>query len=411
MRSSSEADVAIAMGATTARTQQLAIMVARAQDRVVPDGRRRLRGARSAIPRLGRGRGTCPRRATGPRRRKPGEHLVAPRLLSLLVSRAVALPIELRPRVALFGLDAAAQLDALARELHEESRGRIHVGMAEERSAAGVREIRAVLGPRDTDVAEPTLLLELGFASALDRASVRKDPFLHPGPESDGEVEPLYGVHRDERRRGLRVLVLVDVGHERDLLEEARQLLVLWKSGELFGESPELLDVCPALLPLFGPVLEVSLILRERRDLVEQLRKGDLLASAAKLRHHLSEGGERLLLPFGDRRDDLGLRERTARTQLVLTRGSEERGARPVAETARRGIEDARERERIVGIPDQPQVRERVLHLAALIERHAADDLVCEPERAEFVFDRARLRVRPVEDGDIPRSVSLALTL
>src|SRR3989454_2358032 len=364
-----------------------------------------------AEPRFGRSSGPCPRRTTGPGRRKTGEHLVAPRLFPLLVSHPVALPIELGPRVALFGLDLAAQLDPLARKLHEKPRRRIHVRAAEERSAASVREVRAIFGPGDAHVAEATLLFELGLAAALDRARVGKDTFLHTGHENDRELQTLYRMHRDERRRRLRVLVFVDVRHERDLLEKARQLLLLWKAGELFGQRTQLLDVRPALLPFFGPVLEVCLVPRESGNLVEQPRQRELLGRAAKLRHDPSEGDERVLLPFGDRRDDVRLRERVTDAHLVLACGREQRGARLVAQAARRRVQDAREREGVVRIPDQPQVGQRVLHLAALIERHPADDLIRESERAELVLDRARLRVRPVQNGDVPRPVRLAFTL
>src|SRR5207249_11782069 len=108
-------------------------------------------------------RGALFRRATRPCGRKTREHRIAPRLLALLVASAVALPVEVGPRVALLGLDVAAKLDAFARQLHQKARRRIHVGVTEERSPSCVREIRAVLRARDPDVAEARLLRELGF--------------------------------------------------------------------------------------------------------------------------------------------------------------------------------------------------------------------------------------------------------
>ena len=95
----------------------------------------------------------------------------------------------------------------------------------------------------------------------------------------------------------------------------------------------------------------------------------------------------------------------------MLSRGREEGGARLVPETARRGVEHARESECILWIPDEPEVRERVLHLAALVEGDAAYDLVRESERAERVLDRARLRVGPVQNSDVARSVGFPLAL
>src|SRR5439155_707122 len=81
--------------------------------------------------------------------------------------------------------------------------------------------------------------------------------------------------------------------------------------------------------------------------------------------------------------DDLRFLERLTDAYLVLASGREQRGARLVAEAARRGVEHARESERVLRISDEPQVRKRVLHLAALVEGDAADDLVREPEGAE----------------------------
>ena len=50
-------------------------------------------------------------------------------------------------------------------------------------------------------------------------------------------------------------------------------------------------------------------------------------------------------------------------------------------------------------VDDQLQVGERVLDLLALVEAHAADDLVGNALAHQRVFNRARLRVGPVEDG------------
>src|SRR4029077_16859794 len=194
-------------------------------------------------------------RAAAPRGGKAREHRVAARLLALFVARAVALPIEIGPGVALLCLDVAAKLDAFARQLHEETRWWVHVRVAEERSPARVREIRAIFRARDADRTEAALLLELRLFSAGDRPDVREDPLLHAGHEHDRELETLDGMHGDKGRRGFGVLVFVDVGHERDLLEEARQLLLLGQRDIVLGEGAELLHVGPTLLALLGPVL------------------------------------------------------------------------------------------------------------------------------------------------------------
>src|SRR5207249_150888 len=99
-----------------------------------------------------------------------------------------------------------------------------------------------------------------------------------------------------------------------------------------------------------------------------------------------------------------GLLESLPDTDLVLARTREERGARLVTEAARRRVEHAREGECVLGISDEPEIRERVLHLTPLVEGDAADDLVCEAERAELVLDRTRLRTSSARSASHTRS-------
>src|SRR5467141_2079755 len=55
----------------------------------------------------------------------------------------------------------------------------------------------------------------------------------------------------------------------------------------------------------------------------------------------------------------------------------------------------------VVGrIDGQPQPGEGVPDLLALVEAHAADDHVRDARAAQRVFEHARLRVGPIEDGD-----------
>src|SRR5262245_6674060 len=91
-----------------------------------------------AKPRLARRRALARRlgRAAGPGRRESRERGVASRLLALFVARASDVPVEIRPLVALLGLDRAAMLDALRRQLAEEPRRRILVRAPEQGAMA-----------------------------------------------------------------------------------------------------------------------------------------------------------------------------------------------------------------------------------------------------------------------------------
>ena len=71
-----------------------------------------------------------------------------------------------------------------------------------------------------------------------------------------------------------------------------------------------------------------------------------------------------------------------------------------LADAARRHVDDAAQADVVVRVEDQPQVGERVLDFLALVEPDAADDLVGDAGPPQRVFDRARLGVGAVEDGD-----------
>ena len=63
-----------------------------------------------------------------------------------------------------------------------------------------------------------------------------------------------------------------------------------------------------------------------------------------------------------------------------------------------------RRRHRVGRVGEHPQVGQRVADLAALVEAHAADDLVGQPDPDEHLLEHPRLRVGPVEDRDVARA-------
>ena len=77
------------------------------------------------------------------------------------------------------------------------------------------------------------------------------------------------------------------------------------------------------------------------------------------------------------------------------------RAAHRRAQPAPRRVHDAPERHRVGRVHRQPQVGEQVLHLAPLVERDAADDLVGDAALAQLGLERPRLRVRAVEHGHL----------
>src|SRR5262249_13725175 len=76
------------------------------------------------------------------------------------------------------------------------------------------------------------------------------------------------------------------------------------------------------------------------------------------------------------------------------------------ADAARRIIDDAAQADLVARRDRQLQVRDRVLDLLALEEGLAADHLVVERLRAQRLFDRLRLHVAAVEDGEVARAIA-----
>ncbi len=69
------------------------------------------------------------------------------------------------------------------------------------------------------------------------------------------------------------------------------------------------------------------------------------------------------------------------------------------ADSAHRRVDDAQQRNRIIRILDDFQIRNHVLDLGALVERKAAHDVILQLIAAHGLFKQTRLRVGAIEDG------------
>ena len=76
---------------------------------------------------------------------------------------------------------------------------------------------------------------------------------------------------------------------------------------------------------------------------------------------------------------------------------------RPLPDRSRRDVDDPLEAHDVRVAAQDPQVRQGVLDLAALVEPGAADELVADAVAEERFLDRAALGVGAVHDGDVPR--------
>jgi hypothetical protein len=79
--------------------------------------------------------------------------------------------------------------------------------------------------PGDAHVGQPPLLLDL--LRLADGAEVGEHALLQAEQEHDRELQALGGVQRHQRDLGVVLAELVGVGHQRDLLEEGVDRLVL----------------------------------------------------------------------------------------------------------------------------------------------------------------------------------------
>ena len=76
-----------------------------------------------------------------------------------------------------------------------------------------------------------------------------------------------------------------------------------------------------------------------------------------------------------------------------------------LADAAGRHVHHPPEAHIVVRIDDQTQIRQRVLDFLPLVEPDAADDAVGDAVAHERIFNRARLRVGAIQDGDHPVAI------
>ena len=112
-----------------------------------------------------------------------------------------------------------------------------------------VREIEALARARDADVAESALLLDLVLV--VHRPGVREHALLHAGQEHGRELESLGRVECHQGHPRALVLQLVDVGHQRDPVEEPLERRARFGAHVVLGGRDQLLEIFQACLGLW----------------------------------------------------------------------------------------------------------------------------------------------------------------
>ena len=153
---------------------------------------------------------------------------------------------------------------------------------------AGTGQEKTRLRTRNTDVAQPTLLLHAVLIH--EAAAGRKDALLHARDEHVREFQALRTMQRHQRDILLFVLRLIQLRHKRDIFQIFLQRSVFRLLCELVHRAQEFLNILCAAARLVGILL---LILCQQSGLLHQLthelieRHGFL--HSHKGRHHGEE--------------------------------------------------------------------------------------------------------------------------
>ena len=196
----------------------------------------------------------------------------------------------------------------------------------------------------------------------------------------------------------------VRVREQGDLLEEAIE------RGPSSARGVVLLAHLDQLLEVLDPPLGLDRALGLQRldvagageHLLEHLPDaGSRLGEVAKARHRLHEPGERLD-GRGPRPRYLFRRGRHLEHGLAgRVRVGDHSRQRRLPDPASRRVGDAGERHRVLRVEQDGQISHRVLDLGPVVELRPADDLVGDLLADQPVLEHPRLRVGPVEDGDL----------
>ena len=114
----------------------------------------------------------------------------------------------------------------------------------------------------------------------------------------------------------------------------------------------------------------------------------------------------------GPRRQLVGLAHRPrrlAQADLGTASGRAQAAQRAVADATPRQIDDALQRQIVVRLADDPEIRDRVADLGPLIEARSADDTIGNAQLDEALLERAGLEARADQHGRLVEAAALPL--
>ena len=299
----------------------------------------------------------------------------------------------------------ALPVDQVGRDLVEKLT-RHHFGRTPPlRTHGGTRDEQVPLGARDAHIRQTALLGQL--TGVFHGACMRERALFHARQEHNRIFEALGGVQRHQRHLAgiLRFIgQLVGVGHKRRRLKEPgerrvrRVLLVFGGNGLQLRQvlhTRLVLRILRLLEFLEQPAAFEHLGHDLRRLLIM------LLGELTQFLHHLGKAHERVERARRHAFDLVRVRDAVPERAPDLLGMQGDLRLRARAKAALGHVEDAPHIDVVGRVHDRLQIGERVFHLTPLVELRAADELVRHARLDQSLFERPRLRVRTVHDGDV----------
>ena len=249
---------------------------------------------------------------------------------------------------------------------------------------------------------EAAFLLQPVAAALVERALMRKQAFLPAGQEYGVELQPLGGMQRHDVD-GLLGLAAIDIHYQRDVLEEAGEVL------EFLHRAHEFFQVFQAAGGVGGAVLlphfrVAGFIEDDFREFIVRQRVL-LFAPALEIRHQVAQRGARFRLHLvggGQKTRRFGQRHALlARVVVQHLHGG-------VAQAALRHIDDALEGQIVGRLRDHAQIGQRIADFGALVEPRTADDAIAETKLDEAFFEFAHLERGAHQNGDLVERMVLS---
>ena len=229
---------------------------------------------------------------------------------------------------------------------------------------------------------------------------MRKQAVLHAAQEDERKLQALGGVQRHHLHAVFPLVGLVLAGFEHRVREEVRERRHLCVASSGSKPRAALTSSFRFSTLRFAAIAAFLLVVRDQAARIDDVVDLLVQRQGARLAIELLDEQQERVQALAAARAELGdagagrLPHRAGIGARVVAHGIE----RLRADAAGRQVHDALERGVVGAIEDQPQVGERILDFSALEESQAAVHAIRNARREQRLFERARLRVRAVQN-------------